>query len=156
MPPRWRWPFRPLYRWRPIPRVIDAAFGVYIGRHPERGVRRLRSAVAETDQAVLDDPSVRAAVRDSYAEMLRGGSWGWAHDDWLAANASVPVEDVNVPVEVWRGADDNLVPGDAVDHLVNSLPKGRLRMVSGAGHLVSVSHARDVLASVSSRLEPTR
>lgn len=152
LPPRWDWPFRRAYRWRTVPRVVDAALGTYIRQRPSAAVERLGGAVAPSDKRKLEDPSTARSVERTYLEMLRRGSAGWAADDTVAARCDMPLGDIGTPVTVWRGAEDRLVPAAPVDELIAQLPHGELRLVAGSGHLVAMDHADELLASLRAHL----
>jgi pimeloyl-ACP methyl ester carboxylesterase len=39
-----------------------------------------------------------------------------------------------VPVAMWQGSEDTIVPPDAAFHLAGMLPNCRLEVIEGAGH----------------------
>jgi pimeloyl-ACP methyl ester carboxylesterase len=54
-------------------------------------------------------------------------------------------EDIRVPVDVWQGTADRLVPGSWANELVRRIPHGRLRLVADEGHMIAVTRRADVL-----------
>ena len=46
-----------------------------------------------------------------WREGLRHGYWGWFDDDLAFTRPwNVAIEDIGVPVHVWQGGDDRMVP----------------------------------------------
>jgi pimeloyl-ACP methyl ester carboxylesterase len=75
------------------------------------------------------------------------GVWGWADDD-LAFTRSwgFALEDVTrVPVSVWQGREDRMVPFAHGIHLADRLPGARRHLYDDEGHLSLVDRMPDVL-----------
>lgn len=53
-----------------------------------------------------------------------------------------------VPVSVWQGTDDTLVPASWAKHLAKQLPSARLHMVAGQGHFLAHDHISGILAEL--------
>jgi len=78
-----------------------------------------------------------------------GGQSGAAFDvrnlmiDW-----DFPLSDVSAPVQLWYGTRDDVAPVDAGDALAEQLPAATLRVVSGASHLLLLTHWTEILESL--------
>jgi pimeloyl-ACP methyl ester carboxylesterase len=70
-----------------------------------------------------------------------------AVDDYLAYAApwGFRPEDVDVPVDLYQGTDDALVPEAWADELHERIPESTLTVIDGGGHLIAVSHRREVM-----------
>lgn len=86
----------------------------------------------------------RAVVTDSYAEHLADsvhralgtGIWGWFDDDIaFFADPGFDLGAVRVPVTIWQGDDDRMVPPSHGRWLVDNVPGARPRLLAGEGHL---------------------
>ncbi|GCE78147.1 alpha/beta fold hydrolase [Cellulomonas biazotea] len=135
------------------------------------GVASLRAAAAgraakeahETSGAAYD-PEFTAADLDALH-----GEWSWFDsvvgpaaaggpgpliDDDLAYVApwGFDVADVRAPVLLLHGAEDRVVPPSHARWLAAHLPRARLRVVPGAGHISVLTAAADALAWV---VDPT-
>jgi pimeloyl-ACP methyl ester carboxylesterase len=56
--------------------------------------------------------------------------------------------DVQGPVTIWHGDDDQLVPPAWGGELARALPGARLERVPGAGHFPGYTHTTNVLRSL--------
>jgi pimeloyl-ACP methyl ester carboxylesterase len=127
-------------------RVLAAAIVRASSLLPERSAQRLvvRSLSSSEDRAVVSamapaefSSDLRLALRhgpggivDDY--VVLGGDWGFAP------------EEVTVPVCVFQGTEDTLLPVAHAESLAASLPHGRLEMIEGAGHFLLHRHLEAV------------
>jgi len=112
--------------------VADPAFDLY--------VRLLGFA----DRPVLGHPQFKAMFLHDLitAKDLRST----AHDLALfARHWGFQLDEVTVPVVVWHGLADVIVPPSHGHHQAARLPRGELRVRAGAGHFAGFSEAADVL-----------
>jgi pimeloyl-ACP methyl ester carboxylesterase len=86
----------------------------------------------------------RAALTGEFAEFLAettraavsGGPWGWLDDDLaFARDWGFALDEIDVPVTVWHGRHDAMVPTAHGEWLVEHLPRARRRILDDAGHL---------------------
>ncbi len=96
----------------------------------------LRADLPDVDAAVLDRPDVAQMFAESTSEGLRPGAGGWVDDD-LAFTApwGFDVGAITVPVGVWHGTLDTLVPVGHAGWLAQAIPGAEGHVVVGAGHL---------------------
>lgn len=98
-------------------------------------------------------PQVLTAVRDSVAS-AEAEALAWAQRAIAARPGSLDVlRAANLPAVVIAGAEDGLVPLDHAREMAEALPKARLVVVPGAGHLppletpdVVTGHLTELLA----------
>lgn len=103
-------------------------------------MRSLAQQMPAPDRKLLDDPRLRAAILDDIAEGYRQGPAGQVVDGRLALTARAwdfELADIRVPVHLWHGELDRLVTRSMADALASAIPGARLRIVEGAGHLIS-------------------
>lgn len=99
------------------------------------------------DRPVLGHPQFKAMFLHDLitAESLRAA----AHDLALfARHWGFRLEEVTVPVVVWQGLSDTIVPPSHGHHQAARLPRGELRVRPGAGHFAGFSEVADVLDRV--------
>lgn len=104
---------------------------------PARATRSsLLHALSPADRAVVQSMTA-GDVADGLREATRHGPGGVA-DDYavLAADWGFALADVAVPVTVFQGAEDTLLPRAHAEALAAQLPSGRLEVVEGAGHFL--------------------
>ncbi len=122
------------------------------GEEPLRAfIERLLPSFTELDAEgpgeALDDllsPLDRSLLNGDYAEhgavmmraALRDGIWGWLDDDLaLVADWGVELTAIRVPVTIWHGDDDRMVPFDHGRWLAGRVPAAAARLLAGEGHL---------------------
>ncbi len=99
------------------------------------------------DQAVLRHPQFKAMFLHDLitADDLRST----AHDLALfARHWGFQLDEVSVPVVVWHGLSDVIVPPSHGHHQAARLPRGELRVRPGAGHFAGFAEVGDVLDRV--------
>jgi pimeloyl-ACP methyl ester carboxylesterase len=128
--------------------AIEAELAQYVETtraNPEAVIDEIASELPEYDREVLERPAVRAVFRESLAESVRQGTAGWADDDLAFARGwGFRLEEVNVPVRLWQGELDVLVPRSHGEYLAAKIPDSAFELVPGAGHML-LDHWRDVL-----------
>jgi pimeloyl-ACP methyl ester carboxylesterase len=116
-----------------------------IARHtPKVWARQMtKGAVPEEASVIhgLSDPGLAAAA----AVALEGGI-GMAEEyrAWTRPWGFTP-EDVTVPIVIWQGDADHLVPPDWGKTLSSRIPGARLELRAGEGHFLGFRHQLDVL-----------
>lgn len=99
------------------------------------------------DRAVLGHPQFKAMFLHDLitAEDLRAS----AHDLALfARHWGFHLDEVTVPVVVWHGLSDVIVPPSHGHHQAARLPRGELRVRPGEGHFAGFAEVADVLDRV--------
>jgi pimeloyl-ACP methyl ester carboxylesterase len=119
---------------------------------PEGAVRRgLKAATSARYRAEHPDEfdrivRARLAFSPSLPSYLRQARAGANFD------ASGRVRDIDAPTLVIHGSDDRLVPVANARALARAVPRSRLRVLDGAGHLVFIEEAEEVNEGVASFL----
>jgi pimeloyl-ACP methyl ester carboxylesterase len=93
-----------------------------------------------------------AAVASSFREGVRSGIDGWLEDDLAFVRSwGFALADVAVPVAVWQGDDDRMVPYGHGRLLAELLPHVRPHLLSGENHLsIALGAFAEVLAEARS------
>ena len=96
----------------------------------------------------------RAALTGEFAEFLAEtnraasstGPWGWLDDDLAFARSwGFSPDEVAVPVTVWHGRHDAMVPTTHGEWLARRVPGARARILADEGHLSLVLRFGTVL-----------
>jgi pimeloyl-ACP methyl ester carboxylesterase len=121
------------------------------GLPPEGAAATEMVAAGESDEAlVARDGALRRRLAAMLDEAFRGGAAGMAAD-LTAANVPPSGFDpaaVGVPVHLWYGEDDPIVTPAHGEHFAATLPRARLVVVPGAGHLVVATEWSQVLGAL--------
>ena len=101
----------------------------------ERIFARVRGLASPADRAILDRPDVAACLIAGMKEAFRQGGQGPADEVLLLARPwTFRPEEIRVPVRLWHGDADGVVPVAMGRHLAAAIPGCRAEFVPGAGH----------------------
>ena len=144
-----------LVRYAPwLGRPLMALGGFAWRRHPERMYRRLEALCPPADRVVLDRPDVARALITGVQEAFREGSQGAADELRLFIRPwGFPLEQITLPVHLWHGARDTLVPCVAAQRLAGSIPDCRVEIVPDGGHYLVYDIMDDLLAMLRREVE---
>ncbi|NIR27774.1 MAG: alpha/beta hydrolase [Gammaproteobacteria bacterium] len=120
-------------------RALCVAISVAVRRAPPLALGFL--GASPPDRRVLADVGVRRALLRSMQEAFRAGSRGPAHDLMLLIRPwGFRSEDVSVPVHLWHGELDAVVPASATRRQERLLPRPSTHYYAGDGHYSIVLH----------------
>ncbi|MFB3738377.1 MAG: alpha/beta fold hydrolase [Candidatus Velamenicoccus archaeovorus] len=99
--------------------------------------------IVEDLRTILSDVDVRSltgAFGGYQAELFRGafrnGVWGWYDDDLAFTRPwGFALADIEVPVSIWQGPEDLMVPFAHGEWLAAHVPGARAHLEPGQGHL---------------------
>jgi pimeloyl-ACP methyl ester carboxylesterase len=92
--------------------------------------------LSDADRAVLQREDVAQVIRESTAELVRAGVWGWVDDDLTIVKPwGFDVAEITVPVEVRYGLSDVLVPAAHGRWLGSHVPNATVVAEEDAGHM---------------------
>ena len=114
--------------------------------NPECMFESLERNLTRRDRRVVDDIAIRRQLTDTYAEAVKNGGAGWA-DDVLALRRpwGFDLEDIQVPVLLWHGADDVFSPVTHTEWLAGKVPGAVMKVQPGAAHFEAVEVLPQVL-----------
>lgn len=110
----------------------------------------MMAGMVSPDRDLFADPGYRALMLESVAEALRQGGRGPAWELTLIARPwdFVP-GDVRMPVTLWQGLADQILPAAMARRLAAALPACEARYLPGEGHLsLVVRHIGAVLSDL--------
>lgn len=133
-------------------RPFVAGIAAVIRRNPARARAQLLARSSAPDRAVLADDEHWRAVNDAVVECFRTGTRGMALEVRRAVEPwGFPLADVGTEIDLWHGELDGQTNVVAARWLAEQLPRCRLTVVEGAGHLWYLEHMDEVLAHLVSR-----
>jgi pimeloyl-ACP methyl ester carboxylesterase len=95
----------------------------------------LGGLVSEADKKVLTGAFAEHGVR-SFRAATRNGIWGWFDDDMeFIRDWGFDLGAINVPVTVWHGEEDRMVPLGHGEWLAANVAGAKARLLPGEGHL---------------------
>jgi len=105
----------------------------------------------------LAPPVDRAALTGAVAERAAAGFRhagaqgivGWLHDDLAMVRPwGFSVADIEVPVAIWQGTEDMMVPFAHAEWLAAHVPGARVHLVPGEGHISLREQMPQILADL--------
>ena len=104
-----------------------------------------------SDRRILLDPARRELDAIADVEANRQAGEGWIDDDLaLVRPWGFELESIAVPVRLWHGEADILIPPAHSRRLARRIPAAELVLVPGAGHWLDADHP-DMLAWLAAR-----
>jgi pimeloyl-ACP methyl ester carboxylesterase len=119
-------------------------------RHaPGLAAKGFRATLGVHDRAALDHMDVAHGGFDFAVEAFRQGIDGVFGDyrRWVEP-WEVPLGSTPVPIHLWQGDDDHVVPMSHAEHLTEVLPSAVLHRLPGAGHVSIQEAAPAILAAL--------
>jgi pimeloyl-ACP methyl ester carboxylesterase len=115
----------------------------------ERAIDAFASMMPPGDQRVFADPAVRRMFQDDIQRgsrrymqaafldaILFGREWGFS------------LEDIRVPIHLWYGDSDNIVPVEHGEHIAAKIPQSVLRVREEEGHLGGLGASHEIFEAL--------
>jgi pimeloyl-ACP methyl ester carboxylesterase len=115
------------------------------GKHLDEAI----GGMVEADREILGDPALRAVMIRNAAEMYRQGSSG-VYDEalCLARPFGFPIGGVTVPVRIWHGAKDQVVPVGMGRYLARNIENAVATFFPNEGHHFVYERWREILGVI--------
>ena len=121
------------------------------GRNPARFVQQGYESWPACDRAILDRPDFRAMLIADFAEAARLGVRAYWWDLVLLARLwGFQLSDITMPIHLWHGEEDNIVPVCMGHYLATAIPNCRAHFIPGQGHFLALEHLPEILAALTS------
>lgn len=102
------------------------------------------------DRTVMKRRGVREALAEEVRAALRPGGRAMAQDLVLFSRpwGFTPREVGRVPVRLWHGDADKIVPVSIGRYFTREIPGCRATFVAGGGHMMIIDHAGEIMAAI--------
>jgi pimeloyl-ACP methyl ester carboxylesterase len=118
-------------------------------RDPVRFFEESLAAMGEADQQVLSEPVLRGRMIANSAELYRQGGRGMYDEALvLARRWGFDLAELRVPVHIWHGVGDEVIPLSMARYLARSIPGARVTYYSDDGHHLLYRHWPEILAAL--------
>ena len=116
-------------------RWMEPQHGWLAAADTELVLNEIGSVISEVDEASLDG-DLGEMFAASFREAARNGVWGWYDDDIAYTRPwGFELPSIRVPVSIWQGALDLMVPFAHGEWLAANIPGARARLRPEHGHL---------------------
>jgi pimeloyl-ACP methyl ester carboxylesterase len=129
-----------------VARMIMSTTGRLARIAPKGAMKSFDKQLSEADRAVVSTLGAPSDAMALFTQAFTHGAHGVV-DDYvaLAQPWGVALDTIRVPVTVFHGDADSMVPLRHGEELVARVPGARLKVWAGAGHLGTVAHVDQVL-----------
>jgi pimeloyl-ACP methyl ester carboxylesterase len=102
------------------------------------------------DGALLETPELRTHVKDQVREALRAGVDGYTQDELIITVRpwGFRLDEIRVPVHLWHGELDTLVPIESARYVARTIPNCSARFFPDEGHLLAFGHSDEILRTL--------
>lgn len=115
-------------------------------KNPEKFFESYTRHNPACDQELFRKPEIRSMFLASYREATRQGLDAFVHEVQLVARAwGFSLQDIDVPMTIWHGTADNMTPIGMGKALAQAIPRAELREIPKEGHLIFLSHWREIV-----------
>lgn len=104
----------------------------------------ISSLFSKSDIATMQDTGFSDDLAENFRSSLEKGYSGWIDDDIaFTKDWGFSLDQVKIPVAIFQGDEDLMVPGAHGRWLHKHLPHSTLRLLKGEGHLSFFSSSQD-------------
>ncbi len=104
---------------------------------------------AKADRKMYRDPAIRRAAKKNFQEAFRQGYKGPEHDLKLYTTEwGFDVRNIVGETYLWYGSKDQNVSLNMGKYYAKEIPKDRLIIYPGEGHLISITHAEEIFKTL--------
>lgn len=119
----------------PLREFVEPLRGQLKDATPEGVIEGLSTLLPDVDRAVITDETGEEVVAN-FAEALKHGVDGWVDDDLaFTRDWGFDLADITVPVFVWQGSLDLMVPFAHGQWLAANVPGATPHLIDGQGHM---------------------
>lgn len=131
---------------RPLRTLLEVGLPTYQAIQADDIVDSMSTLLPDVDRAFCTD-AFGDYLAQSFRESVSVGVDGWLDDDLAFASPwGFDLGSITVPVSIWQGSDDLMVPFAHGRWLVDAIPGARAHLLPGEGHLsVVVGRIGDIL-----------
>jgi pimeloyl-ACP methyl ester carboxylesterase len=125
---------------------LEPMLPTYQALQADQIVAELASLLPEVDRAFCTG-ELGEEMAASFREAVRLGVDGWVDDDLAFVSPwGYDLDAIAVPVSLWQGSVDLMVPFAHGRWLASALPQARVHLLDGEGHLsIGVGHAQAIV-----------
>lgn len=138
-----------LSRWSPALTRLAISRSCRLTREqPEKFSAEFDNELSHADRALHANPGMRQMIRDLVTESTRHGPRGVAEEYRICGSPSgLDYASVRIPIRLWHGDADAMVPLHHAQHVDNTVPCAELVVMPGVGHLHTAARWHQIIAA---------
>ena len=139
--------------WRPVFDGVANAMVRVFRRYPKFFLEQTNRGKPRADRTWMATSWVRACAAEEISEGLRGGVKGYVDDIALLARPwPFRPSSIRVPVDIWHGDEDSVIPLRHGIYLSETIPGARLHVCHGEAHMVIFGHLPEMMIAATGGL----
>ncbi len=113
---------------------------------------KLVADLPESDKNLLHQTAIAEMFRNDVAQAFRQGSKGVVNDMRILSEPwGFSLSDIKLPVNVWHGTADTIVPIQLAKFYLENLPNVQAHFIEGAGHFMALQYMKDIFSQIRER-----
>ena len=136
------------------PRLLDGYLAIvykFFKKTPVDAFNYFMSHLPDYDKHVLTSPDSVSLFRSDLSEAFRQGSEGIVSEILtLLKPWGFDLTEIDLPIHVWHGTADSIVPFNLFNYTVSKLPNAIPHIVDNGGHFIALEYASQILGALTS------
>ena len=128
--------------------ILGIAF-LFLKDRFDLAFEKLVADLPDSDKKLLHQPAIAEMFKKDVAEAFRQGSKGVVSDMKILSEPwGFSLEEIELPVHIWHGVDDTIVPIQLANYMIERLPSARPHLIKGAGHFMAVQYTKEIFSAL--------
>jgi len=119
-------------------------------KSPEKLLKSISKHLPACDKNLLLEEAIQKVFIASLTEATKQGPrYGEEELTIFGSDWEFPLSDISLPVDIWHGDQDQVVPVAMAHHLAENIPHSKLHILPGEGHFsLPILHAEKMFRSL--------
>jgi pimeloyl-ACP methyl ester carboxylesterase len=137
-------------RW--MPRLLNGLMGIvflFLKDRFDLAFEKLVADLPESDKKLLSRPEIAEMFKNDVAQAFRQGSKGVVSDMRILSESwGFSLDGIKLPVQIWHGTADTIVPISLAYFMVENLPHAETHFIEGAGHFMALQFTKEIFSQL--------
>lgn len=119
--------------------------------NPEKFLANIPAS--KSDQALFNNPLLKEHIETCLLAGSKDSHFGFIQDILQSAKSwPFPVEDIQITIDFWHGADDLHSPFSRIKPVIDAVPNKNLHLIHDGGHFLFYDHWQEILQSLTFKM----
>ena len=135
-----------------MPGLLNGLMGIaflFLRDRFDVAFEKLVADLPESDKKLLIRSDIAEMFKKDVAQAFRQGSKGVVSDmNILSQPWDFGLDDINLPVHIWHGTADTIVPLDLARFMAERIPHALTHFIEGAGHFMALQFTKEIFSFI--------
>ena len=135
-----------------MPGLFNGLMGIaflFLKDRFELAFEKLVADLPESDKKLLIRPDIAEMFKKDVAQAFRQGGKGVVSDmDILSQQWGFELDNIKLPVNIWHGSADTIVPISLARFMSENLPQAESHFIEGSGHFMALQYTNEIFSSI--------